>query len=162
MYVCDALGEKKMTMKKTERQNHILQIISDQIIETQDMLMDALEAVGVSTTQATVSRDIKELHIVRQPDQDGTARYQTLREVPENNLEVLQRLFEQSVHHIVRVDFMTILKTSKGNGNRIAASIDAAQLPEVVATLAGHDTIYVTSPSSEEAEKLAGLFNHWL
>ncbi|WP_405196833.1 arginine repressor [Weissella ceti] len=151
-----------MTMKKTERQNHILQIISDQIIETQDMLMDALEAVGVTTTQATVSRDIKELHIVRQPDQDGTARYQTLRVMPENNLEVLQRLFEQSVHHIVRVDFMTILKTSKGNGNRIAASIDAAQLPEVVATLAGHDTIYVTSPSSEEAEKLAELFNHWL
>ncbi|AIG65747.1 arginine repressor [Weissella tructae] len=151
-----------MTMKKTERQNHILQIITAQTIETQDMLMAALEAVGVQTTQATVSRDIKELHIVRQPDQNGTSRYQTLRMQPENNLAVLQRLFEQSVHQIVRVDFMTILKTSKGNGNRIAASIDAAQLSEVVATLAGHDTIYVTSPSSDEAKKLTERFNRWL
>lgn len=157
-----ALGEKYMTMKKTERQNHILEIIAARKIETQDMLMEALEAVGVKTTQATVSRDIKELHIVRQPDQYGTSHYQTLRVEPENNRDALQRLFEQSVHQIVRVDFMTILKTSKGNGNRIAASIDAAQLPEVVATLAGHDTIYVTSPSSDEAEKLAELFNRWL
>jgi len=151
-----------MTMKKTERQNRILEIISAQIIENQDMLMEALETVGVHTTQATVSRDIKELQIVRQPDQNGHTRYQTLRAQPENDLVFLQRLFEVSVHQVVRVEFMTILKTSKGNGNRIAASIDMAQLPEVVATLAGHDTIYVTSPSVDVAKKLAETFNSWL
>jgi len=151
-----------MALKKQERQALILNILTHEFVDSQEGLMQHLQAAGIEVTQATVSRDIKELRIVRRADNQGRPRYQVMVEAPIIDTNYLQEVFEQTAVSVTRVEFMTIVKTTQGNGNRLAAVIDDADLPEVVATLAGHNTIYVTSPSVAAAQTLADQLIKWI
>ncbi|WP_447409228.1 arginine repressor [Weissella confusa] len=151
-----------MALKKQERQALILDILSREVIDSQEGLMNSLQAAGIEVTQATVSRDIKEMRIIRRADGSGRPRYQVMSDAPVVDSEQVQKGFAETAVSVTRVEFMTVVKTTQGNGNRLAALIDAANLSEVIATLAGHNTIYVTSPSAEDAEKLAQRFTNWM
>ncbi len=120
--------------------------------------MAKLKAEGIAATQATISRDIREMQIVKTPDEHGQARYAIFKANHKNEQD---RLFE-SLHDVVigidRVEFMNIIHTLPSNGNLLAAIIDDLKMPEVSGTLAGHDTIFVISPSVEVAKRLHSLF----
>ena len=151
-----------MALKKQERQALILDILAREVVDSQEGLMHHLQNAGIDVTQATVSRDIKEMRIVRRADATGRPRYQVMSDAPVVDTAHVQEVFAETAVSITRVEFMTIVKTTQGNGNRLAAIIDDANIPEVVATLAGHNTIYVTSPSVTDAEKLAADFDNWM
>ncbi|MFC6293875.1 arginine repressor [Lactiplantibacillus daoliensis] len=144
-------------MKKTDRQAAIEQLINQVPIATQEELMARLKAEGIAATQATISRDIREMQIVKSPDDHGRARYTIFKASTQNEQD---RLFE-NLHDVVtgvdRVEFMTIIHTLPSNGNLLAAIIDDLNLPEVSGTLAGHDTIFIVSPSVEVAKSLHKL-----
>lgn len=152
-----------MALRKKERQALIVQLIEEYPIDSQEELMTRLEKAGVDVTQATVSRDIKELMIIRRPDADGNHRYQ-LMEMGEDNPsdDRLTQLFADLVQDIKRVEFMLVIRTLPGYGNRLGAAIDDEEFPNIIGTLAGHDTIYVTAPSVAAAEELEEQLRGWL
>lgn len=154
-----------MALKKQERQMMILEILAHDVIDSQEELLHRLQDAGIAVTQATVSRDIKELRIVRQPDAKGRSRYQVMSDQPttsKNEGDQIKRGFADMAATIVPVEFMIVVKTTQGNGNRLAAMIDDADMPEIVGTLAGHNTIYVTTRSADIALTVAEQFNQWM
>lgn len=141
-------------MKKSTRQAKIEQLISQYTITTQEDLMQRLQASGITATQATISRDIREMQIVKAADGNGNLRYTIFK--AGNKSEEL-RLFD-TIHEVVtnvtQVEFMNIVRTLPSDGNLLAAIIDDLNLPEVAGTLAGHDTIFIISPDQAVAQKL--------
>lgn len=145
------LNSKEGTaMKKADRHRLILSLINEQSIETQDELIQMLSQQGVMATQATISRDIRELGIVKRHDAQGKVRYVQLEEQRANTLE-LEEVIAEMVTHIVQVQFMLILHTQLGTANMVAVLIDEAHFAEVAGTIAGTDTVVIILVSEEQA-----------
>lgn len=129
---------------KKKRHELILQLIQEYEITTQDELLALLRQNGFPVTQATVSRDIKELQLVKIPTKNGPTKYSTShRETQNNHVGKFYAIFSQSV---ISVDFagnMCVIKCYSGTANAAGAAIDSMQMPEVVGTLAGDDTLFV-------------------
>ena len=132
-------------MNKSERQAALTRIINQKPIATQEELLAALKAAGIDATQATISRDIREMKIVKSQDATGTLRYTIFRGSSESQLERLGRSIREVGLSITRVHFMNVIKTLPSNGNLLAAIIDDIGFEQVVGTIAGHDTIVVRS-----------------
>lgn len=145
-------------MKKSERQAVIERLIMEYPIATQEELMAKLKAEDITATQATISRDIREMQIVKTPDEHGQTRYVIFKETSKNEQERLFDSLRDVVISIDRVEFMNIIHTLPSNGNLLAAIIDDLNLPEVSGTLAGHDTIFIISPNVAVAQQLHDLF----
>ncbi|AFS40294.1 MAG: arginine repressor [Leuconostoc gelidum] len=146
-------------ISKQQRQELILDIIQNQPITSQEELLSELLKHRVETTQTTVSRDIRALGIVRIKDINNDLRYQQLQDQGETpDLIVTENAIDAAIIEyavfVKRVQFMTIIRTTDSSGNAVAGIIDDANLPQVIATLAGFDTIYVTSPDEVSAEAL--------
>ncbi|MFA9353446.1 arginine repressor [Pediococcus pentosaceus] len=143
-------------MKKELRQKKILNLISKKNIATQLELIDALAEIGIKTTQATLSRDIKELHLVKKTDITGEVAYRVLNaeEQVEYNSRPVRDIFKESVNGITQVQFINIIQTDPNDGSRVAAVIDDAEIDGVKGTLAGYDTLVIFSADAEAAEAL--------
>lgn len=143
-------------MKKELRQKKILNLISKKNIATQLELIDALAEIGIKTTQATLSRDIKELHLVKKTDITGEVAYRVLNaeEQVEYNSGPVRHIFKESVNGITQVQFINIIQTDPNDGSRVAAVIDDAEIDGVKGTLAGYDTLVIFSADAEAAEAL--------
>ena len=128
-------------MNKSERQAALARIINQKPIATQEELLAALKADGIDATQATISRDIREMQIVKAQDAKGTLRYTIFRGSEESQLERLGRSIREVGLTITRVQFLNVIKTLPSNGNLLAAIIDDIDFDQVVGTIAGHDTI---------------------
>lgn len=128
---------------KYTRHAKILEIIDNKEIETQEELSEELRKLGLNVTQATVSRDIKELRLIKVLSKDGKYKYATLKS--QNNVlsDRLVRLFRDSILSIDHAGNMMVLKTLAGAANAAAAAIDAVNFDGVVGTIAGDDTIFV-------------------
>ena len=150
-------------MKKENRQYLIKEIISTEKIESQQQLLEELAKHGVEATQATISRDINELRIVKMNDEDGNIRYDILPErvVFENDSQ-LREVLNDSVTQITQVQFMNIVKTLLGTADVVAAEIDELGLSEIVGTLAGTDTIVLISTSEAEAKQINKQLSSYL
>ena len=140
---------------KRYRYNKIKEIVQSQSIETQEELANALLAEGIEVTQATVSRDIKELMLIKIPTGDGHYRYALS---PQENVVLsrsrINRLFQDS---IIRVDSalnQIVLHTIPGSASAVAFSVDHAKWSEVIGTLAGDDTILLICRSVEEVDSV--------
>ena len=140
---------------KRYRYNKIKEIVQSQSIETQEELANDLLAEGIEVTQATVSRDIKELMLIKIPTGDGHYRYALS---PEENVVLsrsrINRLFQDS---IIRVDSalnQIVLHTIPGSASAVAFSVDHAKWSEVIGTLAGDDTILLICRSVEEVDSV--------
>ncbi|MFD1392774.1 arginine repressor [Lacticaseibacillus jixianensis] len=138
-------------MNKSERQAAMTKIINSQVISTQDELLAALKAAGIEATQATISRDIREMQVVKAQDATGQVRYTIFRGDSQSQLERLSNSIREVGLSITQVQFMNVIKTLPSNGNLMAAIIDDIGFSQVVGTLAGHDTIVVISPSEADA-----------
>lgn len=140
---------------RIKRQNAILQLIGEGDIETQQELTDALRAIGYDVTQATVSRDIKELRLVKRLNESG--RYVYAQSGINSDSDMNERfniIFEKSVVSIEYAVNNIVVKTLSGMAQAAAAALDAMDLPEVVGTIAGDDTIIMVVRSEESARRL--------
>lgn len=136
------------------RHGKIKEIIDQQAIETQEDLATSLREHGIDVTQATVSRDIKELMLIKVPTGDGRYRYA----FPSEQGVVLsqarmERIFQDSVINIVSNENLIILRTLPGTAQAVAYTIDYVRWPEILGTIAGDDTIFV-SAIREEIDQL--------
>ncbi|KMO50279.1 arginine repressor [Lacticaseibacillus rhamnosus] len=147
-------------MNKSERQAALARIINQKPITTQEELLAALKAAGIDATQATISRDIREMQIVKAQDAKGTLRYTIFRGSEESQLERLGRSIREVGLTITRVQFLNVIKTLPSNGNLLAAIIDDIDFDQVVGTIAGHDTIVVISPDEKQAKWFEEAYRH--
>ena len=123
-------------------------------IETQEQLLDALKERGVSTTQATISRDIKQLHLVKELTAGGIYKYAvSQRKTALNNVGRLQTIFRQGVTSYDMAQNIVVLRTMPGLASAAAAAIDAMEIPELVGSLAGDDTVILIMRTNGSAEE---------
>lgn len=149
-------------MKKSERQMFIKQLVLNHDVSTQDELLELLEEKGVTATQATISRDIKELNLIKSATAEGDVKYTLYQNTQVTMEEKLASTINSVVTGITHVEFMNVVKTLPGNAHVIGALVDDIQYPEIVGTVAGNDTIMLISRSKEEAEKVYDYFNDQL
>lgn len=140
-------------MKKSVRQAKIEQLINQYTITTQDDLMQRLKDNDITATQATISRDIREMQIVKAADGNGNLRYTIFKAGNKSEELRLYDTIYEVVTNITQVEFMNIVRTLPSDGNLLAAIIDDLNLPEVAGTLAGHDTIFIVSPNENVAKQ---------
>lgn len=136
-----------MARKRNDRQDVIRNIVRNGAIRTQRMLVEELKAAGYDCTQATISRDIADMGLRKLPE----GIYVLAEDLH------LQRMVSELVVDVQRADNLLIIKAQPGTANGIAAAIDAAELPDVLGSLAGNDTILVISRTGEDSERLEGL-----
>ena len=145
---------------KAERHARILAIIRDKVIETQEDLARELARDGIEVTQATVSRDIKELGLIKLPIGDGKYRYTMPRTESPNEAQArLERLFKDSVINVDHSENLIVIKTLTGNAHAVAAAIDAVDLEGIVGTIAGDDTILVVVRPKSRVSALLERFH---
>lgn len=149
-------------MRKADRHVLIKQLVTNHTIRTQEELLHLLENQGVTATQATISRDIRDLQIVKSPDGNGQSKFELFQENnSQTNKSEKQRLIlmtQDVVTKIDRVQFMTIINTIPDNAPILAAAIDEVSMEEKVCSLAGFDTIVIISRTEEDAKKMEAFF----
>ncbi|NLA84469.1 MAG: arginine repressor [Clostridiales bacterium] len=128
---------------KYNRQAMILKIIEEKDIETQEELVKELRNRGMDVTQATVSRDIKELRLVKVMSKTGGSKYATIERQDSDISERLFRVFSESVISIEHAKNLSVIKTIVAGAQGAASAIDAMNWPEVIGCIAGDDTILV-------------------
>ncbi len=141
---------------KTKRHSKILELISERDINTQEELLAYLKATGFDVTQATVSRDIKELRLVKTMVSDGKYRYAP--SVSDSNADIGTKyaVFNQSTKSVDCAGNMVVVKCFTGMANAACAVLDAMNHEGVVGTLAGDDTIFVLMRDEKSATTLVG------
>lgn len=140
---------------KSGRHARILDIIAEKPIETQDELLTILKSEGYKATQATISRDIKDLRLVKTLGSDGKYRYVTAESNTKNLQSGFSSLFGTAVVSIDRAENIVVIKTLSGMAQAICASLDSINYSSVVGTIAGDDTIFIACRSKELAAGLA-------
>lgn len=140
---------------RIERQNLILQIINENEIETQYDLTEALKSHGFEVTQATVSRDIKELRLVKKQTDGGKSVYTKNADSPFFDVDSrFQIIFQKCVMSIEYAVNNIVIKTLPGMAQAAGAAVDSMELPEVVGSIAGDDTVMMVVRSEESARRL--------
>ncbi len=138
-----------MAKKRNGRQDAIREIVREQDVRTQCMLVDELRERGFDCTQATVSRDIAEMGLRKLPE----GMYVLAEDLH------LQRMVSELVIGVSRTENLVIVKAQPGTASGIAAAIDAAELPDVLGSLAGNDTILVIAQTPEDGERFEGMIS---
>lgn len=134
---------------KDDRQALILELIGEQLVETQEQLLELLQQRGVKCTQATISRDIKELHLVKEPSGQGSYRYAPSSRRPRLNFaDKLQTIFRESVLSVEHAQNLVVIKTMPGLANAAGAALDGMGHTDIVGTLAGDDTVLLVMRES--------------
>ena len=136
-----------MAKKRNGRQDAIREIVREKDVRTQRMLVNELKASGFDCTQATVSRDIADMGLRKLPE--GVY-------VLAEDLH-LQRMVSELVIEVSRADNLVLVKAQPGTASGIAAAIDAAELPDVLGSLAGNDTILVIARTQADGERLENM-----
>jgi transcriptional regulator of arginine metabolism len=141
---------------KAARQRLVASLIGRKRIGTQFELLDALADAGCRVTQATVSRDIRELGLVKAVDPLGRPRYVLPeRRVQVDPREVLASILDQFGHRVTAAENLVVLQSELGSAPAIARALDRIEHPLVVGTLAGDDTVLVIARSAADAKALA-------
>ena len=138
-----------MAKKRNGRQDAIRDIVRNKDVRTQRVLVDELRATGFDCTQATVSRDIADMGLRKLPE----GIYVLAEDLH------LQRMVSELVTGVLRTDNLVMIKAQPGTASGIAAAVDAAELPDVLGSLAGNDTILVIAQTAEDGERLEALIN---
>jgi transcriptional regulator of arginine metabolism len=139
---------------KARRQSVILDVVQREPVRSQEQLRQRVRAAGFDVTQATLSRDIRELGLVK-GGADGA--YQSPAQVVPNGHQarsLLQRALGEYLTRVDRVQQMVVLRTGPGQAQLLGVALDRARLPEVVGTIAGDDTILVIAPDVKRARAL--------
>ena len=137
---------------KNNRQEKILEIISQENIETQEQLLMRLQACGISSTQATISRDITQLHLIKEPVGRGAYKYAVSSNRTKLNFaEKLRTIFRESVTSIDTAQNIVVLKTMPGLASGACSALDNMNIDEMVGSTAGDDTAVLVMREREAA-----------
>ncbi len=136
---------------KNDRQELILDIIANEAIETQEQLIDRLRARGVTSTQATISRDIKQLRLVKEPVGGGRYRYTAAQQTKPGFADRMRNILHESLLSVDYAQNIVVLKTMPGLANGAAAAFDTMDAPGCVGTLAGDDTVMIVMRDNSSA-----------
>lgn len=143
---------------KVARQSKILEIVEKHIVETQEDLAELLKNNGINVTQATVSRDIKELRLIKVMSKDGRYHYAPFKDVNSLINERIVNVFRESVLSIDFAKNMLCVKTLPGTANAASVAIDSMEWSEIVGCLAGDDTIFVLIRNEDSIEEVVSKF----
>ena len=144
---------------KNDRQNLIRDIIREKPVRTQAELAEELEARGMRVTQATLSRDIRSMHLVKVQGEDGESRYAPGEREDQGLSDRLTRILRDSVISMDSAGNLAVIRTLSGSAHVAAEAIDTAEWPEVMGTIAGDNTILVIVRSEEKVADLRAHFS---
>ncbi|MCL2633907.1 MAG: hypothetical protein FWD34_05260 [Oscillospiraceae bacterium] len=144
---------------KKQRLQLILDIIREKDIENQDMLTEELQKRGILVTQATVSRDINELKLIKSPTDEGVNRYIVPKQV--KNMK-FSGIFTQAVKHIDFAMNTVVIKCHPGMAGAVCTALDLMEVGSIVGTIAGDDTIFAVTRSERDAMDLAGKLRRFM
>lgn len=138
---------------KTSRQEMILSIVERENIETQNQLMEALAREGVKSTQATLSRDIRDLHLVKELTAEGTYRYVAGgKDGAFDHDTRLRKIFRECVVDYAVAQNLIVIKTLPGLADAACSTLDSMNIPNLVGSIAGDDTAFVAMKDNASAE----------
>lgn len=147
---------------KEQRQSRILSLIRENEIETQEELAESLEKEGFKVTQATVSRDIRELRLTKVASKTKGQKYVALANFEDQVSEKVIRVFRAGFVSMDVAQNLLVIRTLSGMGNAVASAIDAFNFEEVVGTLAGDDTIFCAIREKEMMDATISKFEEML
>ena len=140
---------------KTKRQDRICDLIAKFVIETQDDLIERLNEEGYSVTQATISRDIRELRISKVLGENGKYHYTLPKQSTDPLKKDLRHTYMDSVTSVACGGNIVVIKTHPGLAQAVAAGIDAMHIPELLGCVAGDDTIFAVAKDTDTAGQIA-------
>lgn len=149
-------------MKKFTRQGKILELIKKYDIETQEELAEHLKNISINVTQATVSRDIKELRLVKVLTKNGDYKYSVTKNNHEGTTDRLISIFKNSIVSIESTGNLIIIKTLPGAAQISASAIDVLNLTEIVGTIAGDDCVFIAIRDTVPVDELVDKFEELL
>lgn len=140
---------------KSKRQAEILKLIEQQEIETQEQMLEALKSRGIKATQATISRDIKELNLTKQQVVGGNSKYAVaaVRHTPHGFSNRLKTIFKESVTSYDVAQNIVVVKTMPGLASAAGATLDGMEIDGLVGSLAGDDTVIMIMRTNQLAEE---------
>ena len=138
----------------SDRRTKILEIISNEIIQTQDELADRLNSEGFAVTQATVSRDIKQLNLIKVPSGDGRQKYALHSGARDAIDEKYVNVLRAGFRSMDMAQNILVIKTISGMAMAVAAAIDALDYPQIVGSIAGDDTVMCAVRTVEDTTKV--------
>ncbi|KOO52059.1 transcriptional regulator ArgR [Viridibacillus arvi] len=141
-------------MNKSQRHIRIRDMIANNDIETQDDLVDLLKEAGYHVTQATISRDIKELHLIKVPLQDGRYKYSLPADQRFNPIQKLHRALADAFVSIDGASHFLVMKTLPGNAHAIGSLLDHLDWTEILGTICGDDTIMILCREESQRESV--------
>ena len=143
---------------KLRRHEAIIDLVNNQDINTQEELMENLQKQGFKVTQATVSRDIKELRIFKALGKDGKYRYSTGGRNALDKTSGFESLFASSVEEVDSAENIVVIKTMTGRAQAVCMSLDNIDFENIVGTIAGDDTIFVLCRNLKATEEMLNKF----
>ena len=144
---------------KYNRQAKILEIIEKNEIETQEELVLKLKEEGMDVTQATISRDIKELKLVKVLTDSGKSKYASIEQSDNEISGKLLRIFTEAFVSIDYANNITVVKTLPGMAQAVASAVDSLKWPGIIGTIGGDDTVMIICRAELIAERLVEKFN---
>ena len=148
---------------KAQRQAKIMEIISNRNVETQEQLLAELQAAGFRSTQATISRDIKELRIVKEMTSFGTYRYTAAPDEVTGTFSMkLNTIFRECITSFDYAQNMIVIHTLPGLASAAASAIDAMNMSVVLGTIAGDDTVFIVMRDNNAAAIFCGEIKNLL
>lgn len=148
---------------KSQRQAKIMEIISNRNVETQEQLLAELQSAGFRSTQATISRDIKELRIVKELTSFGTYRYTAASdEVGGTFSSKLNTIFRECITSFDYAQNIVVIRTLPGLASAAASAIDAMNMSVIVGTIAGDDTVFIVMRDNNAAAAFCGEIKNLL
>ena len=145
---------------KAKRQAMIREIVESQSIQTQEELADALRQHGMVVTQATVSHDIKELHLLKVLAEDGGYRYATMDKGEQGTNDRLIHMLADSVLDIQSANNLIVIHTLAGSAHVAGEAVDSLKWPEILGTIAGDNTILVVVRTNDEVDTVIRRFRN--
>ena len=137
---------------KAERQRKIIELITEKNIETQEQLLERLQERGITSTQATISRDIKQMHLIKEPVGQGVYKYAVSGNRTRLNFaEKLRTIFRASITSIESAQNIVVVKTMPGLASAACAALDDMEISYMLGSLAGDDTAFLVMKDTESA-----------
>ena len=149
-------------MNKNDRQNKIIELISTKEIDTQEELVNALNALNLNVTQATVSRDVQEMGLIKISGTHKKRKYALPQSEGNSEKTRMLSLFKHCVTKIDVAQNIVVVKTYGGNGNSAGAIIDDLKIESIVGSVAGDDTVIVVTKTNEDALFVKNALNKLL
>ena len=144
---------------RLSRQNKILELIKENEVQSQDQLQNLLSAAGYKVTQATISRDIKELQLVKSQSQSGSYRYVANANLDKPVTERFIRIFKETTLSYVAAQNLIVVRTLSGCGNAAAEAVDCLNLEHIVGSVAGDNTMLIVVDDEKNVPEIIDAFN---